>query len=284
MSYAQRIKNHLADYKLQRLGIEENGAWKKNNVKYPYILPSQLEKLNILETIRKEFWDHWKKQASIKLHKDFHHLNSSQAMCFNLLLPMLKGRCDGAAQRVLLEEIGLADEKIERCEFERIIEVSEETNIDFSMILESKVEVIFEIKLSEDEFGTARNDKKHLKKLNDIYKPILTGKVNDDSLKPTNFFANYQLMRYAYYANDKRIVVFIYPRENTSLERGRNYLASVLKPAYRQYVKFIYLEDLVSSLCSLNGGESALCKVHYDLFKEKYIIENIERTFGGDEL
>ena len=54
--YQRDIKKHMEQYKLERLGVKENGIWKKNGKDYPHILPEALWKLNILETYRKEFW------------------------------------------------------------------------------------------------------------------------------------------------------------------------------------------------------------------------------------
>jgi hypothetical protein len=91
MTYDELIKSNLASYKLKRLGVEQNGVWKKNNSRYKHILSECLKNLNILETFRREFWEYYEsgQLGAIKLHPDFHHLNSSQAMAFNLFFPFM---------------------------------------------------------------------------------------------------------------------------------------------------------------------------------------------------
>ena len=91
-SYPKRLREHLSTYKRNRLGVKKDGVWVKNCKKYPHILPRKAYKLNILETIRSELWAH-EKVRSLSLHRDFHHLNSSQSMAFNLFFPFF-GRSD----------------------------------------------------------------------------------------------------------------------------------------------------------------------------------------------
>jgi hypothetical protein len=100
--FSQGIKNHLSEYKIKRLGVDQNGTWTKTLEEYSHILPELLLRLNIIETYRKEFWEYRSRQPEIKLHKDFHHLNSSQAMCFNLFFPFV---ADQDFQRFFLMEV-----------------------------------------------------------------------------------------------------------------------------------------------------------------------------------
>src|SRR5438876_813912 len=54
-SYKQEMWRHLADYKLSALGVKKNGIWRKNHREYAHILPSVVQRLNILEPYRDEF-------------------------------------------------------------------------------------------------------------------------------------------------------------------------------------------------------------------------------------
>ncbi len=84
-SYAERMKAHLAAYKRHSLGVSEDGVWAKTGNSYPHILPTDRQQLNILEPFRHEFWAYCEAhKPAIRLHRDFHHLNSSQALTFNL--------------------------------------------------------------------------------------------------------------------------------------------------------------------------------------------------------
>jgi hypothetical protein len=84
-NYKRVLWVHLGKYAKQRLGIFDEGIYQGRP--YPHILPSKLRFLNLLESIRSEVQGHLRKSPSIKLHKYFHHLNSSQALTFNLFFP-----------------------------------------------------------------------------------------------------------------------------------------------------------------------------------------------------
>jgi hypothetical protein len=105
-SYADALKAHLATYKRERLGVLEDGLWLKNQRPYSHILPEGLRRLNVLETIRREFWQfHESRETVIRLHSDFHHLNSSQAFAFNVFFPFFG--LPGVAPALLLRALGI---------------------------------------------------------------------------------------------------------------------------------------------------------------------------------
>ena len=89
MSYQTALKKHLAEYKANRLGVREAGVYRKTGRAYQHLLPSNLRYLNLLESIRAEFREYLRHNPAIRLHPDFHHLNSSQALAFNLFFPFL---------------------------------------------------------------------------------------------------------------------------------------------------------------------------------------------------
>src|SRR4051812_16548522 len=93
MSYNLMLREHLAKYKQEVLGEAESGSWRDHGP-YPHILPESKQALNIIPEVRAEFWDYIEEcQATesrrVKLHRDFAHLNSSQALAFNLFFPFL---------------------------------------------------------------------------------------------------------------------------------------------------------------------------------------------------
>src|SRR5437764_1473263 len=100
MTYQDSLKAHLVKYKHNALGIKACGTWRaKDGVEreYPHILPHQDLKKNVLAPYRDEFWSDFDSRKvndhggqAIKLHEGFSHLNSSQAMCFNLFYPLIK--------------------------------------------------------------------------------------------------------------------------------------------------------------------------------------------------
>ena len=272
MNYDQRIKNHLAEYKVKRLGVLENGIWKRSKKEYPHILPEHLQQLNILETYRSKFWSYYDSQPGLKLHKDFHHLNSSQAMCFNLFYPCLD---DPAMQRILLTEIlncGL--DTVQEAAFEKVLDKTEGTNFDFFIQLSSGRKVFFELKLSESKFGTARNDQAHREKLEAIYRPRLKGKVTDECLEPSIFFQHYQILRNISYIDPTGtdLLFFIFPGTNEKLSGLGDFLADNLSEELKvSRVVVLHLEDFVHRILNLLNHERVISLTHYKLFKEKYV-------------
>ena len=117
-TYSQRMKAHLARYKRERLGVEEPGIWKRNSQRYQHILPGALHWLNLHETIRAEFQAYWQgRPPRSELHRDFHHLTSSQAMGFNLLFPWFEPNGPVAA---LLEALRLTPALVASWGFEHV--------------------------------------------------------------------------------------------------------------------------------------------------------------------
>jgi hypothetical protein len=270
-AYQTRIKRHLATYKRNRLGVAEDGLWRGNGQPYGHILPKSLRKLNILEGIRAEFWDFWKSTGS-KLHEDFHHLNSSQAMCFNLFFPlMLKSTGSSLLPRIL----GLGSEPVIDTAFEKIPDRQEGTNFDFYAELGSGRRVFVEMKLSEADFGSAEADARHLGKLQDIYAARLKGKVSDAALIPKTFFKNYQLLRNISFVDATRddLLLLVFPRANTALATGARFVEEHLTSVLRRHVSVLYIEEILAQI--LGTLKAPSLQAHYGAFQEKYIITGV---------
>ncbi|MBL0144322.1 MAG: hypothetical protein IPP91_20015 [Betaproteobacteria bacterium] len=87
-TYQDRLKDHLSQYKVSKLGITANGIWTRNKQAYSHILPAARKFENFLGAFREELRSLVEESDEITLHRDFHHLNSSQAMCLNLFFPL----------------------------------------------------------------------------------------------------------------------------------------------------------------------------------------------------
>lgn len=267
--YVAELRAHLAKYKRSRLGVSEDGVWEHTGASYPHILPQSLQKLNILETYRAEFWESlpaW--NPAVKLHRDFHHLNSSQAMAFNLLFPLTSTR----AQRILLDALGLVGD-IEQAKFEEVVDPHEGTNFDFVLTLKSRARVFFELKLSESTFGSTADDSSHQEKFRTIYQPRLVGKVTDECLKPDLFFRNYQVLRSICHLNagSPDQLYFIVPQKNSRLANIKSFLASHLEASIKEQVRLMYLEELSGEIVDLCVDDGML-RAHFLLFREKYVV------------
>lgn len=149
--YAKWLKQHLSEYRVQRFGVTELGIWKRNGRHYPHILPERFLEMNILETCRKEFWAYFRSRRGITLHPGFHHLNSSQAMCFNLFFPFFG--LPEIDPKPFLAELGVQTNQVRTLGFEGILDEAEGTNLGFYWQLSSGQEYLFEIKLSKGGFG-----------------------------------------------------------------------------------------------------------------------------------
>lgn len=272
--YNELIKDHLASYKSNRLGISQDGIWKNNNKEYKHILPEPLYKLNIIETFRKEFWEYFKtgQKEAIKKHQDSHHLNSSQAMAFNLFFPFIYAN----KLSILIDslEIEPCGEVLENT-FEKIEWSEEGTNFDFFIRFNSHINILFELKFSENEFGRAKNDDSHLKKYNKIYKPALKDIMIPDFGDSQQFFKNYQIIRNLIYLGRgiNNYVVFIFPEQNHDLKSGEAVILKSVSDKYKNKVRIIYLENLVQRILNgLSYKDYHKLITHFELFQEKYIL------------
>jgi Leucine-rich repeat (LRR) protein len=290
--YSTKVKRHMAEYKKERLQIIEDGIFKQNKKHYKHILPENLKELNIIETFRKEFWEYSFMNEDIKLHRDFHHLNSSQAMCFNLFFPLINEYVISHQHRnydfvkcfldCILEDFiyhfkGLTDIDFLipiQFNFEKVLDKKEQTNFDFFLEFKNNVKILFEIKYTEERYGTAKNSKSHEDKFNKIYKPKLIDKIQPEYCSfNENFRKNYQIIRNLSYIDDKTYVVFLYPRKNENIKnRSKIIMEEIILPKYQNHIKILFLEDIVENLI---GGKYSSAKIHthYQMFKEKYLLD-----------
>jgi len=266
MAYTDLMKAHLARYKVDRLGINQSGKWR--NREYAHILPPDRIFLNILAPIQQDFARYQESHPSLKLHRDFAHLNSSQAACINLFLPVFVKALD----------LGFPDDnplpfepaEIETCQFEYVPDEVEGTNFDFWVRTRASKEVFCEFKLTESDFGRARDNARHRQKLVEIYRPMLAGKVDPEILEPDNFFARYQLLRNIAYADTTASahVLLIVPKANERLTQRLAEMRNWLTPTLRPFVTVLYLEDIVSWLRSAPAPQ---LRAHYDEYAAKYV-------------
>jgi hypothetical protein len=260
-------RKYLAEYKRSRLGVSDSGEYEGKE--YAHILPKKLQKLNILEPIRKEFWTYCEKN-NIRLHKYFHHLNSSQAMCFNLFFPIiLLNRLD------LLNQTLKVGNSIVEASFEKILDKNEGTNFDLYLLGSDGTQTFVEVKYSENEFGRARPNKERWDKLETIYRDSLSGLVDNEFIE-RSFFDNYQVLRLlSYLRHGERggmnYVRIIIPKWNKSLlEHEKKITNNILAETAKRNVEFIYLEDIVTALEKALAGEVSVLAACIKSFREKY--------------
>jgi hypothetical protein len=281
--FNDQIKQHLAEYRQNRLGINETGIWHRNGRTYPHILPENRQQENILAAIRAEFWRDFAEFAKrgVKLHDCFHHLNSSQALCFNLFYPFMRAASTGAEILQMALELPPGQVKME---FEKVMDADEGTNFDFYMEYATGPQIFFELKYTENEFGAAKPDAKHLRKYTEIYQPRLAQILVPERRGDSGFFLrHYQIFRNLLYlpGHDDSQVFFIFPRENSSLAYISKLLQDSVMPEFLSRCHILHLDTLVARLRQQTGAHSlfgidtavSLIPGVLDEFAEKYLLE-----------
>lgn len=262
--FQTRVKEHLGDYKINKLNVSEEGIFKYQNQEIPYkhILPKEKEKLNIIEKYREDFFNspYYK---DITLHRYFHHLNSSQAMCINFFYPLIKENL----LETILNTLGIEgsisynpdDISFEK---ESDLETNAErrTNFDFYIRLSNGNKIYFEIKYTENEFGSVRtDDAEHIKKFHDTYMPLI---INNPALKEEfknsdMFLENYQIMRNLSHIDGDSYVVFIYPEGNKAIRNAAlSARKDIIKNGWKNHFIPFTWESLIPQLkYNLNSKE-----------------------------
>jgi hypothetical protein len=269
--YADRMKAHLTRYKRERLGVLDDGIYKKNGNPYSHILPERLRRLNILESIRREFWQFVDSQVpALALHRDFHHLNSSQAFAFNLFFPWTGLGC---AAGPLLSALQLDSRPVRQWTFECMPDAADGTVVDLHAEREGGARLLIDVKLTEGGFSGCDPDERHQQKLLETYSPRLTGKVTAECLSEPVFFPNYQLLRNVSRLETGRgdMLILVVPRANEpAWQQGNDFCRQRLAPAAQPALKLVAVEDVLSSL---TGAEAIpyRFRAHLDLLCEKYL-------------
>jgi hypothetical protein len=253
--FAHSEKERLSAYKRDELGVAENGRWKRNNKPYPHILPYEKRELNILPAFRREFWI-WFRETRIQLHTDFHHLNSSQAVCFNLFFPLWRETNCLGLQALLncLDVTGVPDAG---AAFEFEPNSVEGTHFDFMLPLQSTLKgrtrrIYFEIKYTESGFHGPKPDARHLDKFNQIYQPRLADRFDQDYCSYQTFLKHYQILRNVWHLDREAadVVIFLMPKANMRLRQAEPVIRSCALEPFRSRIKIVYFEDLLPMLAA----------------------------------
>lgn len=266
--FAEALQAQLADYKRCELLVTEDGLWAQNRRPYPHILPAASSDLNLCAPLRSEMLALIQQRRSWTKHRDFHHLNSSQSMCWNVLMPAL----------VLaggLEHLGAAmgtPSPVKAMDFEAIPDQVEFTNFDCVLQLEDGGIVYVEAKLTEREFGgAAKNDKREFKRT-DIYSPRLKGKVPPELLEEAAFYVNYQLLRnLSHLKSPADRLVLLLPRANAGLVRQAESFRDLVLPSWQAQVSLLFVEDFIERLVAQTDGPARL---HFEECRRKYVLRS----------
>jgi len=269
MGYQDDLKKHLADYKRLSLGIDEPGVfqYRGRDVPQDYVLPLKDASRNLLEEaepILKKYG------SALKLHKYFHHLNSSQAFAFNLFFPYFDGKAEAAS--ALLRALGCTG-TLEFWEPETVPDPLEESNIDVFWRTTDGAQTFCEVKLSEVEFGKASDDFRHRSKFRDIYSQKLTPHLEPSRLEMRAFLDAYQFNRNVWHMvhEDRSRLIFLLPRANAGLWASLQELLSGVLPPTRKRISAVAIEDVIAALSTDRQCPETMRKYAIKL-EQKYLV------------
>lgn len=271
MTFRDRVCAHLSDYRKTHLGIDEEGIFFHDGLAHRkgHILPVGSERRNLLEPYGDSFFLSEHSQA--KRHQFFHHLNSSQALCFNLFFPLLaEGELALLAHSLRLTIHPPFEATFEK---ESELEVAQRrTSFDFHIRSPEGREVFVEVKYTEEGFASARDDEEHRAKFLNTYIPLLqqndylTNECKDQAF----FLRNYQILRNLVHITPESEVRFLIPRANIKVALQAEYAREqFLTESGRNKFRIIYLEDLVTELIDACRGRPL--NGYYESFREKYL-------------
>lgn len=274
MKYQNEIKDWLSEYKTTHFEGLENGIWKRNKKQYPHILPVDNWFDNLLPKYKTEIKDYIKTQK-VKIHPDFHHLNSSQAMCLNMFYPLFKEKKLDLVLKALKLDNDTVNYDSVCFEKESIIEKEKgyrPTSFDFYFMTNNGKEIHFEIKYTEQEFGKAKRDKEHFDKYESVYKKQCSA-IDSKYCNCDNFLGNYQLMRNVIHVSNNSYVVFLFPVNNIKIKQQAEFAKSILvKSDFQQYIINLTWEYLLGFIDSIKLDSEKLATQMTD-FRDKYQIK-----------
>lgn len=271
MTFREMACAHLSEYRKAHLGIDEEGIFFHGGREHRkgHILPKDSERRNLLEPYGNAFF--LSVHGQVKLHQFFHHLNSSQALCFNLFYPLL---AEGELA-LLAQSVGSTIQPPFKPTFEKESELENakrRTSFDFHIRDEGHREVFVEVKYTEDGFGGAKNDEEHQDKFRKTYAPLLQqNEYLKKECKDRDFFLkNYQILRNMVHITPHSEVRFLIPRANTKVAKQAECARDeFLSENGRNKFQIIYLEDLVSHLIDACQGRKL--DGYYQAFCQKYL-------------
>ncbi len=271
MSFIDTLRAHFGDYKCQGLGISEPGEFQHRGkiLKKHHILPREHAQLNILEPYRAAFFS--SEYSKFELHRYFHHLNSSQALCINLFYPLIAENRLGALLKGIDIETG--EGWIAAFEEPSSVETARHpTNFDLHLHHADVGDIYFELKYTELEYGKAPVDAEHQKKFRSVWLPMIQAStcLTPRCQEETVFLENYQLLRLFSHLSETTHVVLVLPAANRDIAiAARKACDMLLTEEGRSRVSIVYLEDLVGDLARECAGSPL--SDYYDQFKSKYL-------------
>jgi len=265
--YHERLTNHLSRYKEFHMGIMtgEEERFNRN-----LSLPNEYRELNILSEFRQPFKKYSQSNPLLQLDRNFHHLISTQALCFNLFIHFVQ---DENARHILLDVLGSKNNEVKSTGFDMSFgRVSDET-FDFYMTSISGEKWYFHIKFAETWFGPAHQSGISSEALLASSRADIVGLVAGSVLKSPEVAKLIVLLKKLSFVScsENRSLCCIFPKANSKLVEAMSLLQSSLYDTIRSRLKVIYLEDFVESILQKSNNSPSV-KQHYFHIQKKYIV------------
>ncbi len=267
MKYSEKTKERLKNYKTKMFPNLSDGIWKNNKQFYPHILPEINKHDNLLKPYKNEIISYID-NCRIKLHSNFHHLNSSQALCLNFFFPLLQEK----RLEIITNLLQFSNETVNynKLNFEKDgVEVKHgrvSTKFDFYFETISGKKIYFEIKYTEEGFGKAKINETKFEEVYTKYLNPIAENLHD--LK--QFYNNYQILRNLIHIDENSYVIFIYPKDNIRIKKDAERVKTdFLRPLFKDHFYSLTWEECFEKV-SGSILDSRL-KSQLNDFKEKYI-------------
>ena len=162
------------------------------------------------------------------IHQYAHHINSSQLLGLSIFGNMVNSNGSPKQELIdLMKHFGIEISNLAKCVFEYQDNIKweqkkekEGTSFDF-FIEEGNKRYFFEFKFTEDGFGKAKNDNRHIEKIRDVYSTrIKKSTILKTPVEEGQIMKNYQLYRNLIRReSDNDTIIFITDKENTQTEK-----------------------------------------------------------------
>ena len=266
MDYQARLQHHLFQYKEYHLGIRAKQYGSSLDA-----LPANLKELNILSGCRRPFRHMSQVNPLLHLQADFHHLTSSQALCFNLFFPFLQ---QPDLWRHLLSVIDSDVEDVRRTAFDFSFGPGSAETFDFCLSSSSGRHLYFDVKLAENWFGPSFQSGICVETLTACLRHDIVGLVSGSLLKSPEVAGLIVLLKkLAYVAGigDSRLIC-IYPWANLKLQQSMKTLQDSLYDSVRHKLRIVYLEDLIKQLLMAFRDKDSKINAHFENLRIKYVV------------
>jgi hypothetical protein len=268
--WAQSIYDHLERYKIHKWNDDKKVKFRDKL--YGHILPENLKEENYMSSIVKE------EAKNIKKHMYWHHLNSSQTMCLNFFVPLIKNNLLSIFfKKVLNLNVDIIDNK-----FEYTPEAGG-TNFDFYVKDSKDKNYYFEIKYTEADINkkTSVEDPFHR---HEVFMGLYNPKIKKNKLfvsahidEDTFMLEHYQAYRNMVEAINGDYSIFITMSGNPGTEKefksATEKLGLITKEDQKKnFILLLHWEDVVAKtqymIDELGNKELA---DYYEEFFKKYI-------------